>query len=146
MCQSLTCTWFWQWVEIATQYEWYAVGVRGSGPWPQWCLRLLYDVLQFVHQHHGLDELHIAELRVPVDMAGGHQDGLSLLALRGNTWQTHTHTHTHTNIYTYFMLNIKATIPVCWGLQHVLTVSFPKLKFQLLLIGYRSPHSGIFSQ
>ena len=32
------------------------------------------DLLELVHQHHGLDQLHVAELGVPVDVRRGNQE------------------------------------------------------------------------
>ena len=36
----------------------------------------LGDLPQLLHQHHGLDELHVAELGVPVDVSRADQDVL----------------------------------------------------------------------
>ena len=62
----------WQGVEVSTQQEGDGVagGVRRARP--QARRRLLDDVLQLRHEDHRLDELHVAELRVPVDVARSH--------------------------------------------------------------------------
>ena len=36
----------------------------------------LHKLLQLPHEHHGLHHLHVTELRVPVDVRGGHQQQL----------------------------------------------------------------------
>ncbi len=36
----------------------------------------LDNLTQLLHEHHRLDELHVAELRVPVDVGRAHQDRL----------------------------------------------------------------------
>jgi hypothetical protein len=42
-------------------------------------VELLRDEFELVHEHHGLDELHVAELGVPVDVRGAHQQRRSVL-------------------------------------------------------------------
>ena len=76
----------WQGVEVSTQQEGDGVagGVRRARP--QARRRLLDDVLQLRHEDHRLDELHVAELRVPVDVARSHQQQLLRLAVRGQAY------------------------------------------------------------
>ena len=37
---------------------------------------VLHDLAQLLHQHHALDQLHVTELRVPVNVRRTHQDWL----------------------------------------------------------------------
>ena len=43
----------------------------------------LCDLPQLLHQHHGLDELDVTELGVPVDVGGADQDVLADLLVVG---------------------------------------------------------------
>ena len=43
---------------------------------PETVAEVLHDLPQLLHQHHRLDQLHIAELRIPVDVRRAHQDSL----------------------------------------------------------------------
>ena len=38
--------------------------------------KVLHYLPQLLHQHHALDQLDVAELRVPVDVGRAHQDWL----------------------------------------------------------------------
>ena len=46
-------------------------------------LTCLCNLPEPLHQHHGLDQLHVAELRVPVNVGGADQDVLPHLLLTG---------------------------------------------------------------
>ena len=65
-------------IEVATSNHRDAGGI-GDGHLeadPTFRLSLHDDGVQLVHQHNGLDELHVCKLRVPVDVGVGHQDVL----------------------------------------------------------------------
>ena len=46
----------------------------------------LGDLAEPLHQHHGLDELHVTELWVPVDVGRAHQDVLTNLLSQENDY------------------------------------------------------------
>ena len=69
----------WQWVEVTTKNDWNLVAVgRRRRRWQQRCLSFLDDVLQAMHEHHCLYQLHVAVLRVPVYVARRYQHQLLL--------------------------------------------------------------------
>jgi len=55
-------------VEISTQQELNSLGPFLM-PWTEAVTKIFHNLPQLLHQHHGLDQLHIAELRVPVNVS-----------------------------------------------------------------------------
>lgn len=76
-------------VEVAAEQELNTVRV-GFVSGPEAVTGLLEDALQLVRQHHRLDELHVAEFRVPVDVSRADENRLiDLVRIRWQTWKTH---------------------------------------------------------
>ena len=71
-------TWIRKWIEITAEHQWYRVGLWRPRVWaaarPEANRLLLHQLLEFIHEHDGLDELDITVLRVPVYVYGGHHD------------------------------------------------------------------------
>ena len=63
-------------VEIPAQQQLHVqrVDVRRRVSGAEGGRRVLGDALQLLHQHHGLNELDVAELRIPVDVGGGDDE------------------------------------------------------------------------
>ena len=74
---ELNDTGLWEGVEVSTEKQldrlWAGLLVSRSEAVP----KVLHYLAQLLHQHHALDQLDVAELRVPVDMSRAHQDWLS---------------------------------------------------------------------
>ena len=52
--------------------------------WSEVVSECLGDLSEPLHQHHRLDQLHVTELRVPVDVGRAHQDVLTYLLEKKN--------------------------------------------------------------
>ena len=65
----------------------------------------LGDLSEPLHQHHGLDQLHVTELRVPVDVGRAHQDVLPNLLTQERVRQVSCHFIVRPNSKVNFQYN-----------------------------------------
>ena len=73
---KLDDSWLRQGVEISTEQELDRLGSCLLVPRSEAVAKVLHDLTQLLHQHHALDQLHVTELRVPVNVRRTHQDWL----------------------------------------------------------------------
>lgn len=69
-------------VQVSTQDEGDGVGFPGDGGKLEAARGLVHDVLHLRQEHHGLHQLHVRILRIPMHVGIGHQKQLFLHAVQ----------------------------------------------------------------
>ena len=73
---ELNDTGLWERVEVGAEQKLDRLRTSLLVARPETVPKVLHDLPQLLHQHHALDQLHVAELGVPVDVGRAHQDWL----------------------------------------------------------------------
>lgn len=70
-------------VEVSTQHQWNGIGFTRDRGQFEAARGLVHYVLHLRQEHHGLNQLHIRVLWVPVHVGIGHKEQLLLHAMKG---------------------------------------------------------------
>lgn len=69
-------------VEVSAQHHRNGIGFPRDGGQLEAACGLVHNVLHLRQEHHGLDELHVRVLWVPVHVGVGHEEQLLLHAVK----------------------------------------------------------------